>query len=143
MSAPVLLTFSAAIFRAVTSLLFSFSSARKLASPAREYRQCLNCDVSWYGVGPGWGRATAGVAEPDGAEPGEVDSVLTPLLRDGPASFVILWMVVRLSVWIIGMHNWPWRSGSGDARVEGGGRDVSGRECLSLLECATLVYSAN
>lgn len=79
-------TFSASIFRAVTSLLFSFSSARRLASAAREYRQCLNCDVSWNGVGPGVGRTrAAGVAEPD--SPG-VPSFAP--FRDGPASFVIV-----------------------------------------------------
>jgi hypothetical protein len=83
------------MFFAVTSLLFSFSSARRFASAAREYRQCLNWDVSWYGVGPGWGRArAAGVAVPDA--PGDTGSGLTvavPLLRDGPASFVIVVVV--------------------------------------------------
>lgn len=52
-------TISAATFRAVTSLLFSFSSLLIRSSPAREYRQCLNCDDSWYAERPGFGRAGA------------------------------------------------------------------------------------
>lgn len=66
------LTFSAAIFLAVTSLLFSFNSARKLASPPREYRQCRNCDDSWYGDGP------AAPAPPGGGVASALGAALAP-----------------------------------------------------------------